>query len=111
MASEVPEISVTELKARLDRGERVTIIDVREPYEWEISNLGEHGARLIPMGELVRRLDEIDPEDDLVIQCRSGNRSAQVTHFLRSNGYERVANLAGGILAWSDEIDPGKRKY
>ena len=111
MASEVPEISVTELKERLDRGDPVTIIDVREPYEWEISNLGEHGARLIPMRELMRRLDEIDPADDLVIQCRSGNRSAQVTEFLRARGYQRVANLAGGILAWADEIDSSKRKY
>lgn len=111
MESEVPEITVSELKERLDRGEPVTIIDVREPFEWGISNLEEYGARLIPMGELVRRIDEIDPADDLVIQCRSGNRSAQVTQYLRARGYERVANLQGGILAWSDEIDPSKRKY
>lgn len=111
MASAVPEITVTELKERLDRGDPVTIIDVREPFEWGISNLEEYGARLIPMGELVERLDEIDPGDDLVIQCRSGNRSAQVTQYLRARGYERVANLQGGILAWSDEIDSSKRKY
>ena len=109
--SDVPEITVSELKEKLDRGDAVTIVDVREPFEWEISNLEEYGARLIPMGELMRRLGEIDPADDLVIQCRSGNRSAQVTQFLRARGYPRVANLQGGILAWSDEIDASKRKY
>lgn len=111
MANEVPEISVAELKERLDRGERLTIIDVREPEEWKIANLGEHGARLIPMGELVDRLDEIDAGDEVVVQCRSGNRSATVTRFLRSRGYDRVWNLEGGILAWADQIDPSKRKY
>jgi sulfur-carrier protein adenylyltransferase/sulfurtransferase len=110
-SSDIPEITVTELKEKLDRGERVSIVDVREPFEWGIANLGEYGARLIPMGELTRRLEEIDPADDLVIQCRSGNRSAQVTQFLRARGYPRVANLQGGILAWSDEIDPSKKKY
>ena len=110
-SSDVPEITVSELKEKLDRGDAVTIVDVREPFEWGIANLGEYGARLIPMGELTRRLDEIDPADELVIQCRSGNRSAQVTRFLRARGYERVSNLQGGILAWSDEIDPSKKKY
>ena len=109
--SEVPEITVSELKERLDRGDRVTILDVREPYEWGISNLGEYGAKLIPMGELAERLEELDPEDEIVIQCRSGNRSAHATQFLRSRGYPKVANLHGGILAWSDEIDSSKKKY
>jgi adenylyltransferase/sulfurtransferase len=109
--SEVPEITVTELKGKLDRGEPVTIVDVREPYEWGISNLGEHGAKLIPMRELADRLDELDPGEEFVVQCRSGNRSAQVTQFLLERGYPRVANLQGGILAWSDEIDSSKKKY
>ena len=111
MANEVPEISVTELKERLDRGDPLTIIDVREPNEWKISNLEELGAKLIPMSQLVDRLDEIDPSEEIVLQCRSGNRSAQVLRFLRSRGYERLWNLEGGILAWSDQIDPTKRKY
>jgi adenylyltransferase/sulfurtransferase len=107
----VPEISVSELKQRLDRGDPVTIVDVREPAEWEIANLGDYGARLIPMGELADRLEELDPEDDIVLQCRSGNRSAHVTRFLQSRGYPHVANLRGGLLAWSDEIDPSMKKY
>ena len=109
--SEVPEITVSELKERLDRGDPVTIVDVREPYEWGISNLGEYGARLIPMRELPDRLAELDPEAEIVIQCRSGNRSAQATQFLLSRGYPKVANLHGGILAWSDEVDSSKKKY
>ena len=109
--SEVPEITVTELKERLDRGDPVTIVDVREPYEWGISNLEEYGAKLIPMRELADRLDELDPDAELVIQCRSGNRSAHVTQYLLERGYPNVANLQGGILAWSDEIDSSKKKY
>jgi adenylyltransferase/sulfurtransferase len=109
--SDVPEITVSELKERLDRGDPVTIVDVREPYEWGISNLGEYGAVLIPMGQLADRLDELDPEAEIVLQCRSGNRSAHATQFLRSRGYPNVANLHGGILAWSDEIDSSKKKY
>jgi sulfur-carrier protein adenylyltransferase/sulfurtransferase len=110
-SNEVPEITVSELKQRLDRGDPVTIVDVREPYEWGISNLGEYGARLIPMRELADRLHEIDPAQEIVLQCRSGNRSAHAVQFLRSRGYPRVANLQGGILAWSDEIDSSKKKY
>lgn len=108
---DVPEITVSELKERLDRGDPVKIIDVREPFEWGISNLGEYGARLIPMGELADRMDEMDPSDEIVLQCRSGNRSAHAVQFLRSRGYQNVANLQGGILAWSDEIDGSKKKY
>ena len=107
----VPEITVSELKERLDRGDPVTIVDVREPFEWGISNLGEYGAKLIPMGELAERLEELDPSEEIVLQCRSGNRSAHAVQFLRSRGYPNVANLQGGILAWSDEIDPSKKKY
>jgi sulfur-carrier protein adenylyltransferase/sulfurtransferase len=108
---EVPEMTAAELKERLDRGERVAIIDVREPFEWDIANLGEYGARLIPMRELPRRLGEIDPGETVVMQCRSGARSAQTTAFLRRQGYPRVWNLQGGILAWADEVDPSLQKY
>jgi len=111
MADEVPEISVAELKARLDRGDRIAIIDVREPAEWQIANLEEYGARLIPMSQLVDRIEEIDPGEEIVLQCRSGNRSGQVLKYLQSRGYARVWNLEGGILAWSDQIYPSKRKY
>ncbi len=107
----VPEITVTDLKARLDRGEPMTIIDVREPYEWGIANLKEYGARLIPLGELPQRLDEVTSSDDIVLHCRSGARSAQALELLRAHGYRRLFNLAGGILAWADEVDPTLTKY
>ena len=111
MSNAVPEITPTELKARLDRGDRLTIIDVREPVEWDICNLEAHGARLIPLQQVPQRLDEIDPAAEIVMQCRSGARSGQAAAYLRQRGYERVMNLDGGILAWSDEVDPSMPKY
>ena len=107
----IPEITPAELKARLDRGDRLAIVDVREPFEWEIANLGPQGARLIPLGDLPARLTELNPEDEIVLHCRSGARSAKALEFLRAQGFPRLANLAGGILAWSDEVDPTIRKY
>jgi rhodanese-related sulfurtransferase len=111
MQNDVPEITPTELRQRLDRGDRLTIIDVREPHEWEIGNLGAHGARLIPLGEVPDRLGEIDPEEEIVLQCRSGARSGRALQFLQARGYDRLWNLKGGILAWSDEVDPAMPKY
>ncbi len=108
---DVPEMTPTELKSRLDRGERVTVVDVREPWEWEIGNLGPQGARLIPLNDLPSRMDELNPQDELIIQCRSGARSARAAGFLREQGFQRVHNLAGGILRWSDEVDPSIPKY
>lgn len=107
----IPEMTPTELKARLDRGDRLTIIDVREPFEWDIGNLEPQGARLIPLKQLPQRLGEIDPGEEIVMQCRSGARSAQAAGFLLQNGYARVWNLDGGILAWSDEVDSSIPKY
>jgi adenylyltransferase/sulfurtransferase len=111
MTDTVPEITPAELKERLDRGDRVTIIDVREPHEWEIGNLAPHGARLIPLGELPERVGEIDAGEEIVLQCRSGARSAKALEFLRGHGFERLLNLKGGILRWSDEVDPTIPKY
>jgi len=110
-AQGIPEITPTELKERLDRGDPITIVDVREPFEWEIGNLEPHGARLIPLGELPERVGEIDPAGEIVLQCRSGARSAQALAFLRQHGYERLWNLKGGILAWSDQVDPSIPRY
>jgi adenylyltransferase/sulfurtransferase len=107
----VPEITPTELKERLDRGDRVTVVDVREPWEWEIGNLGAHGARLIPLNDLPSRMDELNPEDEIVMQCRSGARSARAAEFLLGQGFDKVSNLEGGILRWSDEVDPSIPKY
>jgi adenylyltransferase/sulfurtransferase len=111
MTEQIPEITPTELKARLDRGDRITLVDVREPFEWDIANLGPQGARLIPMGEIPARFAELDPAEEIVLQCRSGGRSAKVLEYLREQGYPRLLNLRGGILAWSDEVDPAIRKY
>jgi sulfur-carrier protein adenylyltransferase/sulfurtransferase len=104
-------MDVVELKERLDRGEAIDLVDVREPFEWRIANLGAYGARMIPMGEVSHRLDELDPEREIVLYCRSGARSGDVGRYLRSRGYGRVRNLRGGILAWADEVDPGTQKY
>jgi adenylyltransferase/sulfurtransferase len=110
-ASGIPEMTVHELKARLERGDPLTIIDVREPHEWEIANLGAEGATLIPLGELPERLAELDQEDEIVLQCRSGARSARAAGLLRAHGFRQTWNLEGGILAWADEIEPGMPKY
>jgi len=107
----IPEITVTELKERLDRGDKLTIIDVREPFEWDIGNLESHGARLIPLGELPNRIGEISPDDEVVLQCRSGARSGKALELLRGRGYSRLWNLKGGILAWSDQVDSSIPRY
>jgi adenylyltransferase/sulfurtransferase len=111
MNETMPEITPTELKQRLDRGDRPVIIDVREPHEWEIGNLGEHGARLIPLAELPERTEEIGRDAEIVLHCRTGGRSGKALEFLQSQGYERLWNLKGGVLAWSDEVDPAMPKY
>ena len=104
----VPEISPRELKTRLDRGDDLFILDVREPHEFQICNLGGH---LIPLGELSRRVNELDSSREIVAHCRSGKRSAEAVEFLRSAGFRKVLNLKGGILAWSDEVDASVPKY
>ena len=108
MAS-VPETTVRDLKARIDAGDRPFILDVREPDEYEGANIG--GA-LIPLGELPERLDEIreHQDEDVVVHCRSGGRSAKAVEVLRANGFENAVNLKGGIHAWSDEVDPSLPK-
>jgi adenylyltransferase/sulfurtransferase len=109
--SSVPQISPSELKARLDGGEIVTIIDVREPHEWDIASLEQYGARLIPLGDLTSRLAEVNLTGDVVVHCKSGARSAKAAQQLRAAGLERVWNLRGGILAWSEQIDPSVPRY
>jgi adenylyltransferase/sulfurtransferase len=106
--SSVPEIAPRELKARLDRGDDLFILDVREPHEYQICNLGGH---LIPLGDLSRRVNELDSSREIVAHCRSGKRSAEAVEFLRKSGFRKVLNLKGGILAWSDEVDPSVPKY
>ncbi|MFZ0744150.1 MAG: molybdopterin-synthase adenylyltransferase MoeB [Terracidiphilus sp.] len=104
----IPQITVKELKQRLDAGEKVFILDVREPYEYQIANIG---GKLIPQNDVPQRLAEIDRDREVVVHCLSGGRSQRIAEFLKQSGYANVANLAGGIRAWSEEIDPSVPKY
>ncbi|HVO64053.1 MAG TPA: molybdopterin-synthase adenylyltransferase MoeB [Terriglobales bacterium] len=106
--STVPEIQVEELKRRLDAGENLFVLDVREPHEYQICNIGGY---LIPLGDLPKRVSELDTSREIVAHCRSGVRSAKAVNFLRQAGFKKVTNLAGGILAWADRVDPSMPKY
>jgi len=105
----VPTISVKELKAKMDRGEAFTLIDVREPFEYDIAHIA--ASRLIPLGELETRIDELPRTGPLVLQCHSGGRSEHAARLLRDAGFANAVNLEGGIDAWSVEIDPGVPRY
>ena len=104
----VPEIQVEELKRRLDAGDDLFVLDVREPHEYQICNLGGY---LIPLGDLPKRVSELDSSREIVAHCRSGVRSGKAVTFLRQAGFTKVHNLAGGILAWADRVDPKMPKY
>jgi len=103
------DIEVRELAARLARGERIHLLDVREPHELQISRL--EGAHLIPLGQLAARLHELDSADEMVVFCKSGSRSARALELLVSAGFRKVKNLKGGINAWAREIDPALPIY
>jgi adenylyltransferase/sulfurtransferase len=108
----IPQMSVKELKERLDQGDDLFILDVREPLEYQIARIeGRVGGHLIPLGELPKRVSELNPAQEIVVQCKSGGRSQRAAEFLAKNGFEKVHNLAGGITAWSNEIDPMVPKY
>ncbi len=107
-ATNIPEITPRELKTRLDHGDDLYILDVREPHEYQICNIQGH---LIPLGELSRRAHELDSSREIVAHCRSGKRSAEAVQFLQKAGFRKIWNLKGGILAWSDEVDPSVPKY
>ena len=104
----VPAIGPRELKRRLDAGDDVFVLDVREPHEYKLCHIG---GTLIPLGELAARVHELDSSRDIVVYCRTGVRSAQAVGFLQDAGFDKVWNLAGGIHAWSDEIDSAIPKY
>ncbi len=103
------EINADELKARLDRGDKLFILDVRNPPEFDICRIP--GSVLIPLPELPGRLDELDPDREMVVHCKSGMRSAKAIQFLKQHGFQRLSNLKGGILAWADRVDPKMPKY
>ena len=103
------EIDVVDLKQRLDRGDSVFVLDVREPHEYQICSLPD--SVLIPLGDLPKRVNELNSADDIVVHCKSGVRSAKAVDFLKKTGFRKVKNLKGGILAWSDRVDPSVPKY
>ncbi len=104
------EITVQELKEKMDAGEDFQLIDVRQPNEWEIAKI--EGAKLIPLGEIIQRMDELDDSKEIVMQCKSGGRSARAIMMLQQAGFKGdMANLIGGIGAWSAEIDPDVPQY
>lgn len=104
----IPEIQVEELKERLDRGDDVFLLDVRDEYEYEISNIGGH---LIPLPELPRRYSELNARQEIVAVCKMGPRGVKAVEFLQQHGFKKVLNLSGGIRAWSDRVDRKVRKY
>ena len=104
------EITATDLKKRMDAGEDVQLIDVRQPDENAFAKI--EGSKLIPLGEVVKRMDEIDPNREAIVHCKAGGRSAQAIEMLKKAGYSgELKNLKGGITAWSNEVDPKVPKY
>ncbi len=104
------EMTATELKERLDRGDDVQVIDVREQNEYDTARLPD--SKLIPLGQVVSRMSEIDPNRETVVHCKGGGRSAKAIEALQRAGFEgKLINLKGGITAWSNEVDPSVPKY
>jgi len=104
------ETTATELKQKLDNGENVQLIDVRQPDEHAFAKI--EGAKLIPLGDIMRRMDEIDESRETVIHCKAGGRSAKAIEFLQKAGFKgKLSNLKGGITAWSNEVDSSVPKY
>ena len=103
------EIDAVQLKAKLDRGDNFTLIDVREPHEFQICRIP--GSKLMPLGELPKHLNELDPSAEYVMHCKMGGRSAKAVELLKQSGFKNVTNMTGGITAWSDKVDPTVPKY
>ena len=108
---DLPTISAGELNTRLERGDDLRLVDVRQAHEWEIVNLGNRGAELIPLDTLVERLSELDSAEEIVLHCQGGTRSAKALRQLQEAGFRKVWNLRGGILAWQKEVDPSLPRY
>jgi sulfur-carrier protein adenylyltransferase/sulfurtransferase len=108
VSSGVPEIQVEDLKRRLDAKDDLFVLDVREPHEYQICNIGGY---LIPLNDLPKRVNELDSSREIVVHCKMGGRSAKAVAFLQQAGFTKVHNLAGGITAWSDRVDPKVPKY
>ncbi|HEY5022888.1 MAG TPA: rhodanese-like domain-containing protein, partial [Gemmatimonadaceae bacterium] len=107
--SAVQEIQPTQLASRLEKGEKLEIIDVREPYEWEIGHIP--GARLVPLSRIPEEIPRLDKRRETILYCKVGGRSAYAAQQLAEAGVTEVRNLAGGILRWIDEVDPTMARY
>jgi adenylyltransferase/sulfurtransferase len=104
------QITASELKARLDAGDDIQLIDVRQPDEYEFARIP--GAKLIPLGEILSRMSEIDPTRETVVHCKMGGRSARAIEAMQQAGFTgKLINMAGGITAWSNDVDPNVPKY
>src|SRR5664279_5916223 len=106
--STIRDMTVEEFKQRRDKGDDLFVLDVREPHEYQICNLGGH---LIPLNDLPKRVSELDSSREIVVHCKMGGRSAKAVDFLRQSGFSKVHNLAGGINAWAERVDPKVPKY
>jgi molybdopterin/thiamine biosynthesis adenylyltransferase/rhodanese-related sulfurtransferase len=108
-STKVPEISPVEMKKWMDEKRLFVLVDVREPHEFQICRIP--GSTLIPLGDVPRRMNELNSADEIVVHCRSGMRSAKAVEFLMQSGFRKIHNLKGGVLAWSDQVDPSMPKY
>jgi len=106
-----PEITPTDLHRKMERGDRLLLVDVRELDEKEIADLPEVGQLRIPLGEFLDRIEELDPNEEIVLYCRSGSRSGWAARHLVARGYPRIWNLKGGLLGWKFEVDPSIEAY
>ncbi len=111
MAPEIPEMTPTELKDRLDREQPLVLIDVRDAFERQIADLPEVGQHRIPVADFLDRLDELDPDAPTVLYCRSGARSLWAARHLARHGFDQLWNLKGGVLGWREEVDPTLAEY
>lgn len=110
-SQELPEITPSELAKRLEAGDDIVLVDVREAYELDIADLPDHGQLHIPVAEFPARFAEIPKEGEVVLYCRSGSRSGWATQFLMMQGHKNVANMAGGVLGWREQVDPTLEEY
>ncbi len=107
--TKVPEITATEVKKMMDERRPFVLVDVREPHEYQICRIP--GSKLIPLGDVPKRMHELNSADEIVVHCRSGQRSAQAVELLMKAGFRKIHNLRGGVLAWADQVDPTMPKY
>ena len=105
----VPEITATELKKMVDQRTPLVLIDVREPHEYQICRIP--GSKLMPLGDVLKRMHELNSAEEIVVHCRSGVRSARAVEWLMKAGFRRVHNLKGGVLAWAEQVDPSVPRY